>query len=80
MMQAVSVGLDVVAARVGGVPEILPPDMIRFAEPNVTDIARVLSQAVTSMTYKKDPWILHRKVKGMYSWADVAERTGTSTR
>lgn len=30
-----SVSLQVVSTRVGGVPEVLPSDMIRLAEPNV---------------------------------------------
>lgn len=34
IVEAASCGLHVVATRVGGVPEVLPEDMISFAEPN----------------------------------------------
>ena len=34
MLEAACAGLYVVSTRVGGVPEILPEDMISFAEPD----------------------------------------------
>ena len=37
--------LQVVSTQVGGVPEVLPPDLIRLAEPTVTGI-NVLSDTV----------------------------------
>ena len=30
--------LQVVSTRVGGVPEVLPSDLIRLAEPNITGL------------------------------------------
>lgn len=35
ILEAACAGLYVVSTRVGGVPEILPQDMISFAEPEV---------------------------------------------
>lgn len=34
ILEAACAGLYVVSTRVGGVPEILPPDMISFANPD----------------------------------------------
>jgi hypothetical protein len=34
---------------VGGVPEILPPHMIRFAEPKPRDIVETLSEAIRGL-------------------------------
>jgi phosphatidylinositol N-acetylglucosaminyltransferase subunit A len=34
ILEAACAGLYVVSTRVGGVPEILPPDMISFADPD----------------------------------------------
>lgn len=34
ILEAACAGLHVVSTRVGGVPEILPEDMISFAAPN----------------------------------------------
>lgn len=31
-----TIRLQVVSTKVGGVPEVLPPDMIRMAQPNVS--------------------------------------------
>ena len=74
ILEAVSCGLFCVSTRVGGVPEILPKHMIRFAEPNVDDIVEVLSDAVP-LVKNMNPLEAHQQVKGMYNWHDVAERT-----
>lgn len=41
-----SCGLFVVSTAVGGVPEILPTEMIKFAEPTVADLVDALSAAI----------------------------------
>lgn len=74
VLEAVSCGLFVVSTRVGGVPEVLPAHMIRFAEPAVDDVVEVLCDAIP-LAREIRPQELHDEVKGMYSWADVAHRT-----
>ena len=66
--------LSVVSTKVGGVPEVLPPSMIKFAEPNPTDLVEGLSEAI-SISRRVVPVEMHERIKHMYSWLDVAERT-----
>jgi len=46
LLEAASCGLMVVSTKVGGVPEVLPPSMIKFAEPNPEALAESLSDAI----------------------------------
>lgn len=77
LVEAASCGLMVVATRVGGVPEVLPGNMTVFVLPEVEDVVRGVSEAVTLLTSKnstrRDKF--HDLVKNMYSWSDVARRT-----
>jgi phosphatidylinositol glycan class A protein len=41
LIEAASSGLLVVSTRVGGIPEILPADMVVFAEPNEDGTSRL---------------------------------------
>ncbi|KAG8937049.1 hypothetical protein FRC02_008156 [Tulasnella sp. 418] len=76
LLEAASAGLYVVSTRVGGVPEVLPKDMISFANPDEDDVLRALSEAIEIVADgKHDPFQAHRRVNGMYDWADVAVRT-----
>lgn len=72
ILEAVSCGLFVVSTRVGGVPEILPSDMIEFAEPVAEDIIQVLTQTIPNVAKTVKPFELHKQVKEMYNWHDVA--------
>ena len=74
LLEAASCGLFVVSTRVGGVPEVLPPSMIKFAEPTVTDLVDALSEAV-SISRRIVPYEMHERVKTMYNWVDVSRRT-----
>lgn len=74
ILEAVSSGLFVVSTAVGGVPEILPDHMIRFAQPNPEDIIEKLSDAIPLVKDVK-PNDLHNQIKEMYNWHDVAART-----
>jgi len=75
ILEAASCGLFVVSTRVGGIPEILPPDMISFAaSPSADDIVSAISVALES-PLDRDPFECHSRVKDMYSWNDVAMRT-----
>lgn len=74
ILEAVSCGLFVVSTAVGGVPEILPDHMIRFAQPNPKDIIEKLTDAIPLAKNVK-PQDLHDQIKEMYNWHDVAART-----
>ncbi|KAJ3783892.1 glycosyltransferase family 4 protein [Lentinula aff. detonsa] len=76
ILEAACAGLYVVSTRVGGVPEILPEDMISFADPNEDDVFRAVSEAISLVSAgKHDPIKAHERVKRFYDWAQVAERT-----
>ncbi|BGP39966.1 Phosphatidylinositol N-acetylglucosaminyltransferase GPI3 subunit [Rhodotorula kratochvilovae] len=76
ILEAACAGLFVVSTRVGGVPEVLPPGLVEFAEPEVDDLVRAISRAITHVrSGGHDPLAAHAQLREMYSWADVAERT-----
>ncbi|WVQ80550.1 hypothetical protein IAT38_002655 [Cryptococcus sp. DSM 104549] len=76
IIEAACAGLFVVATKVGGVPEILPEEMIEFARADEDDVVRALTHAIRTIKARKhDPLKAHERVRGMYSWAGVAERT-----
>lgn len=55
---------------------MLPPGLVEFAEPDVEDLVRAVSRAVEHVrSGKHDPVKAHEELRGMYSWAEVAERT-----
>ncbi|KIJ63058.1 glycosyltransferase family 4 protein [Hydnomerulius pinastri MD-312] len=76
ILEAACTGLYVVSTRVGGVPEILPEDMISFANPDEDDVFRAISEAVHIVSQgNHDPLEAHERVKSFYDWMQVAERT-----
>jgi phosphatidylinositol glycan class A protein len=83
ILEAISCGLFVVSTRVGGVPEILPPDLIHFAECNAADLTEQLAGAIEEYKghHEKgtaqhlEPFAMHNRVKAMYNWNSVARRT-----
>jgi phosphatidylinositol N-acetylglucosaminyltransferase subunit A len=78
ILEAACCGLLVVSTRVGGVPEVLPHDMVLLPEPNVPAIVENVKQAVARQIDPKravDPWENHKRLKEMYSWHWVAEQT-----
>ncbi|KAI8820391.1 uncharacterized protein EV422DRAFT_496850 [Fimicolochytrium jonesii] len=76
IVEAACCGLLVVTTKVGGVPEVLPDHMVRFAVPEVHSLSTSLADAITTVrTHPPDPWRFHEEVKMMYDWTDVAERT-----
>ena len=46
ILEAASCGLRVVCTNVGGVPEVLPNEMVHFAEPNVKSIVSKIKEAI----------------------------------
>ncbi|GAA5907873.1 phosphatidylinositol N-acetylglucosaminyltransferase SPT14 [Sporobolomyces salmoneus] len=76
ILEAACAGLFVVSTRVGGVPEVLPPGLIEFAEPEVDDLVQAISRAIHHVKAgKHDPLFAFTTLRDVYSWTDVAERT-----
>ncbi|KAJ7353784.1 hypothetical protein OS493_032369 [Desmophyllum pertusum] len=72
-----SCGLQVVSTRVGGVPEVLPSDMIKMAEPSVKSLVVALERAVQDARDSRfvSPHVAHERIRTMYTWKNVARRT-----
>ncbi|KIK70306.1 glycosyltransferase family 4 protein [Collybiopsis luxurians FD-317 M1] len=76
ILEAACAGLYVVSTRVGGVPEILPEDMISFAEPEEDDVIRAMSKAIAIVSAgEHDPLKAHERIKTLYDWGQIAGRT-----
>ncbi|VVB04931.1 unnamed protein product [Arabis nemorensis] len=74
ILEAASCGLLTVSTRVGGVPEVLPDDMVVLAEPDPDDMVRAIEKAISILPSIK-PEEMHNRMKKLYSWQDVAKRT-----
>uniref|UniRef100_A0A0R0EIF9 Glycosyl transferase family 1 domain-containing protein n=1 Tax=Glycine max TaxID=3847 RepID=A0A0R0EIF9_SOYBN len=74
ILEAASCGLLTVSTRVGGVPEVLPDEMIVLAEPDPGDMVHAIQKAI-SMLPKIDPQAMHNRMRELYNWHDVAKRT-----
>ncbi|ETL41850.1 hypothetical protein F441_07449 [Phytophthora nicotianae CJ01A1] len=75
ILEAAACGLFVVSTKVGGVPEVLPPDMVQFAA-DITPEA--LAEAVLAAVPRLggvDRQEFHERVAQMYNWDAVAVRT-----
>ncbi|XP_055354714.1 phosphatidylinositol N-acetylglucosaminyltransferase subunit A-like [Paramacrobiotus metropolitanus] len=81
IIEAACVGLLVVSTKVGGIPEVLPPDMIRLAEPNARALEECLIMAISDLLNKPGSFLssqeCHERIRKMYCWDNVAERTET---
>jgi phosphatidylinositol glycan class A protein len=77
ILEAACAGLHVVCTRVGGVPELLPDEMITFAEPTAAHLIHALSKAIENIheLTPENMWQRHHRVASMYSWKNVADRT-----
>lgn len=74
LLEAASCGLFIVSTKVGGVPEVLPPSMIKFSEPQYLELVEALSEAI-SISRRIVPEDFHDRICNTYSWLNVAERT-----
>uniref|UniRef100_A0A1D1YN71 phosphatidylinositol N-acetylglucosaminyltransferase n=1 Tax=Anthurium amnicola TaxID=1678845 RepID=A0A1D1YN71_9ARAE len=74
ILEAASCGLLTVSTRVGGVPEVLPDDMIVLAEPVPSDMVLAIKKAIDRLP-SIDPHAMHLRMKDLYDWHDVARRT-----
>ncbi|XP_063299558.1 phosphatidylinositol N-acetylglucosaminyltransferase subunit A [Pelobates fuscus] len=77
IVEAVSCGLQVVSTRVGGIPEVLPENLIILCEPSVKSLCSGLKKAIDNMKSGTLPSAdaIHKEVREFYTWRDVAERT-----
>ena len=65
-----------VSTRVGGVPEVLPADMLLLAEPSPEGLVGAVGGALLRVgAGGADPWEQHSAVRSMYSWQSIAQRT-----
>ena len=73
ILEAASCGLLCVSTNVGGVPEVLPPDMIYLSpakpEPIIENLELAIKQTKNIPCTK-----MHETIKSLYSWQNVAER------
>ncbi|KAE8217152.1 hypothetical protein CF319_g8694 [Tilletia indica] len=75
IIEAASAGLFVVSTRVGGVPEVLPSNLVELAEPDEDDVVRAVDHALVHIrSGAHSPQAAHDAVKSFYTWSDVAER------
>ena len=73
ILEAASCGLLCVSTNVGGVPEVLPPDMIYLAPAKPGPLIEKLELAIKQN--KNIPCTrMHETIKSLYSWHNVAER------
>ncbi|CDW55521.1 phosphatidylinositol, partial [Trichuris trichiura] len=72
-----NISLHIVSTNVGGIPEVLPSDLITLAEPSIQGIVDALDSAIQRYWANSlpDPMEVHTRIRQMYSWSDVAERT-----
>jgi phosphatidylinositol N-acetylglucosaminyltransferase subunit A len=76
IVEAASCGLLVVSTRVGGIPEVLPPDMTVFANPDEDDLVAAAGRAIVRMRAGEvRTELFHEQIKSYYSWVNVAART-----
>jgi len=77
IVEAASCGLKIVSTRVGGIPEVLPPELIILTEPNVPSILQGLNQAINQVNNKLGvpPTECHLRVQSLYNWMNIAKRT-----
>ncbi|KAL5014898.1 hypothetical protein ScPMuIL_009168 [Solemya velum] len=70
-------GLQVVSTKVGGIPEVLPPDLIYLADPSVKSLVEALNRAIEDCRKGEimPPFETHERIKQLYTWKDVARRT-----
>ncbi|XP_062313095.1 phosphatidylinositol N-acetylglucosaminyltransferase subunit A [Osmerus eperlanus] len=77
IVEGASCGLQVVSTRVGGIPEVLPEDLITLCEPNVRSLCEGLESVIARQRAGTvpSPASIHARVGTLYTWRNVAERT-----
>lgn len=77
IVEAVSCGLQVVTTNVGGIPEVLPSDLIWLGEPTVQGLVGALEKAIQDRKLGNVvcPLEAHNRIRKYYQWPDIAKRT-----
>jgi len=77
IVEAASCGMVVVSTAVGGVPEVLPDDVIILSPPTVEGLVAAVTAALPRAAALTPARRLsqHERVARMYDWRVVAERT-----
>ncbi|XP_061698152.1 phosphatidylinositol N-acetylglucosaminyltransferase subunit A isoform X3 [Syngnathoides biaculeatus] len=77
IVEGASCGLQVVSTRVGGIPEVLPEDLITLCEPTVHSLCAGLELVIAQQRCGSvsTPASVHARVRDLYTWRNVAERT-----
>lgn len=66
-----------VSTRVGGIPEVLPDELVTLCEPTVSSLCVGLEKVIARQRAGQvpSPAAIHRQVQTLYTWRNVAERT-----
>ncbi|XP_018332775.1 phosphatidylinositol N-acetylglucosaminyltransferase subunit A isoform X2 [Agrilus planipennis] len=77
IVEAASCGLKVVSTNVGGIPEVLPDDLIYLREPNVSSLIDGLEIAINDLENGKCicPYECNMTIRKLYNWENIAKRT-----
>ncbi|XP_061924936.1 phosphatidylinositol N-acetylglucosaminyltransferase subunit A isoform X3 [Entelurus aequoreus] len=77
IVEGASCGLQVVSTRVGGIPEVLPEDLITLCEPTVRSLCAGLEKVIARQRSGSVACAasIHARVQNLYTWKNVAERT-----
>lgn len=77
IVEAASCGLQVVSTNVGGLPEVLPSNLIKLTEPSVDGLLDGAQLALNDLLTKRfvSPMEAHKIIERSYSWQDVAKQT-----
>ncbi|XP_054009540.1 phosphatidylinositol N-acetylglucosaminyltransferase subunit A isoform X1 [Hylaeus anthracinus] len=77
IVEAASCGLQVVSTKVGGIPEVLPPDLIYLVDPTVSALIEGLKSAIKD--YREGntrcPFKIHKRISLFYNWFNITRRT-----
>ena len=81
IVEAAAAGLLVVTTAVGGIPEVLPRDMVLCTPPTVDGVVAAVTRALAVVRATPPAAVpqhrahQHARVARMYNWTDVARRT-----
>lgn len=77
IIEASACGLQVVSTNVGGIPEVLPDDLVWLSEPTVDALANAIDAAISDKLKGNvvPPKVCHNRIASYYQWSDIADRT-----